>query len=87
MSEIQMTPREILDQDYLSLTRIQRAISHTHDSVLSELLRVSSEQQSKLFKDAVRRVRELLNGMDKSVFNTQLELDIPDALLDDKELF
>jgi hypothetical protein len=87
MTEIKMTPREILNQDYLSLTRIQRAITHMHDSVLVEQLRVSNEEQSKLFKDAVRRVRDLLNGMDQIVFNTQLELDIPDELLDDKELF
>jgi hypothetical protein len=87
MSETPMTPREILDQDYLSLTRIQRAITYTHDSVLSEVLRVSTEQQSKLFKDAVSRVRDLLNSVDQIVFNTQLALDIPDALLDDKELF
>ena len=82
MAENQMTPREILDQDYLSLARIQRAITQTYDSVLVETLRVSHEQQSKLFKDAVSKVRQLLGDMDQIVFNTQLGLDVPDALLD-----
>ena len=82
-----MTPREILDQDYLSLARIQRAITQTYDSVLVETLRVSHEQQSKLFKDAVSKVRQLLGDMDQIVFNTQLGLDVPDALLDSEELF
>ena len=82
-----MTPREILDQDYLSLARIQRAITQTYDSVLVETLRVSHEQQSKLFKDAVSKVRELLGDMDQIVFNTQLGLDVPDAQLDSQELF
>jgi hypothetical protein len=87
MAENQMTPREILDQDYLSLARIQRAITQTYDSVLVETLRVSHEQQSKLFKDAVSKVRELLGDMDQIVFNTQLGLDVPDAQLDSQELF
>ena len=87
MAENQMTPREILDQDYLSLARIQRAITQTYDSVLVETLRVSHEQQSKLFKDAVSKVRQLLGDMDQIVFNTQLGLDVPDALLDSEELF
>ena len=87
MAENQMTPREILDQDYLSLARLQRAITQTYDSVLVETLRVSHEQQSKLFKDAVSKVRQLLGDMDQIVFNTQLGLDVPDALLDSEELF
>ena len=87
MAENQMTPREILDQDYLSLARIQRAITQTYDSVLVETLRVSHEQQSKLFKDAVSKVRQLLGDMDQIVFNTQLGLDVPDAQLDSQELF
>jgi hypothetical protein len=87
MAENQMTPREILDQDYLSLARIQRAITQTYDSVLVETLRVSNEQQSKLFKDAVSKVRQLLGDMDQIVFNTQLGLDVPDAQLDSQELF
>jgi hypothetical protein len=87
MAETQMTPREILDQDYLSLTRIQRAITQTYDSVLVETLRVSNEQQSKLFKEAVSKVRALLGDIDQIVFNTQIELDVPDELLGSEELF
>ncbi|CAB4145142.1 hypothetical protein UFOVP1217_171 [uncultured Caudovirales phage] len=87
MAETNMTAREVLDQDYLSLSRIQRAINSTYESVLGEILRAPSEQQSQMFKDAISKIQITLREMEQLIFETQLGLDIPDSILDSKEPF
>ena len=66
MAETNMTAREIMDQDYLSLGRIQRALNQNHEVILGELLRVDPTQQSAVFKEAVRKVRELLDEIGRA---------------------
>lgn len=87
MAETNMTAREIMDQDYLSLGRIQRALNQNHEVILGELLRVDPTQQSAVFKEAVRKVRELLDGATEVIYEAQMGLRVPEFLLDESELF
>ena len=74
-----------MDQDYLSLGRIQRALNQNHDVIVSELLRVDSTEQTAVFKEAVRKVRELLDNTAEVIHEAQMGLRIPDFLLDESE--
>jgi len=76
-----------MDQDYLSLGRIQRALNLNHDVLVSELLRVDSTEQTAVFKEAVRKVRELLDNTAEVIHEAQMGLRIPDFLLDESEQF
>ena len=76
-----------MDQDYLSLGRIQRALNQNHDVIVSELLRVDSTEQTAVFKEAVRKVRELLDNTAEVIHEAQMGLRIPDFLLDESERF
>ena len=87
MAETNMTAREIMDQDYLSLGRIQRALNQNHEVILGELLRVDPTQQSAVVKEAVRKVRELLDGATEVIYEAQMGLRVPEFLLDESELF
>jgi len=87
MTENQMSVREIMDQDYLSLGRIQRALDQNHEVILSELLRVDIAQQTAVFKEAVRKIRELLDSTGKVINEAQVGLRVPEFLLDESELF
>ena len=87
MAETNMTAREIMDQDYLSLGRIQRALNQNHEVILGELLRVDPTQQSAVFREAVRKVRELLDGATEVIYEAQMGLRVPEFLLDESELF
>jgi hypothetical protein len=87
MAETNMTAREIMDQDYLSLGRIQRALNQNHEVILGELLRVDPTQQTAVFKEAVRKVRELLDGATEVIYEAQVGLRVPEFLLDESELF
>ena len=87
MSNTQSSVRVIMDQDYLSLGRIQRALNLNHDVLVSELLRVDSTEQTAVFKEAVRKVRELLDNTAEVIHEAQMGLRIPDFLLDESEQF
>ena len=87
MSNTQSSVRVIMDQDYLSLGRIQRALNQNHDVIVSELLRVDSTEQTAVFKEAVRKVRELLDNTAEVIHEAQMGLRIPDFLLDESERF
>lgn len=87
MSNTQSRVREIMDQDYLSLGRIQRALNLNHDVLVSELLRVDSTEQTAVFKEAVRKVRELLDNTAEVIHEAQMGLRIPEFLLDESERF
>lgn len=76
-----------MDQDYLSLGRIQRALNLNHDVLVSELLRVDSTEQTAVFKEAVRKVRELLDNTAEVIHEAQMGLRIPEFLLDESERF
>ena len=76
-----------MDQDYLSLGRIQRALNQNHDVIVSELLRVDSTEQTAVFKEAVRKVRELLDNTAEVIHEAQMGLRVPEFLLDESELF
>jgi hypothetical protein len=87
MAETQMSVREIMDQDYLSLSRIRRALDQNHEVILGELLRVDMAQQTAVFKEAVRKVRELLDDAAIVIDEAQMGLRVPEFLLDESELF
>ena len=87
MSNTQSSVRVIMDQDYLSLGRIQRALNLNHDVLVGELLRVDSTEQTAVFKEAVRKVRELLDNTAEVIHEAQMGLRIPDFLLDESERF
>jgi len=76
-----------MDQDYLSLGRIQRALNQNHDVIVGELLRVDSTEQTAVFKEAVRKVRELLDNTAEVIHEAQMGLRIPEFLLDESERF
>lgn len=76
-----------MDQDYLSLGRIQRALNLNHDVLVGELLRVDSTEQTAVFKEAVRKVRELLDNTAEVIHEAQMGLRIPEFLLDESERF
>jgi hypothetical protein len=76
-----------MDQDYLSLGRIQRALNQNHDVLVGELLRVDSTEQTAVFKEAVRKVRELLDNTAEVIHEAQMGLRVPEFLLDESELF
>lgn len=76
-----------MDQDYLSLGRIQRALNQNHDVLVGELLRVDPTEQTAVFKEAVRKVRELLDITAEVIHEAQMGLRIPEFLLDESELF
>lgn len=76
-----------MDQDYLSLGRIQRALNQNHDVLVGELLRVDPTEQTAVFKEAVRKVRELLDNTAEVIHEAQMGLRIPEFLLDESELF
>jgi hypothetical protein len=76
-----------MDQDYLSLGRIQRALNQNHDVLVGELLRVDSTEQTAVFKEAVRKVRELLDSTAEVIHEAQMGLRVPEFLLDESELF
>lgn len=87
MSNTQSSVRVIMDQDYLSLGRIQRALNLNHDVLVGELLRVDSTEQTAVFKEAVRKVRELLDNTAEVIHEAQMGLRIPEFLLDESERF
>ena len=76
-----------MDQDYLSLGRIQRALNQNHDVLVGELLRVDPTEQTAVFKETVRKVRELLDITAEVIHEAQMGLRIPEFLLDESELF
>ena len=76
-----------MDQDYLSLGRIQHALNQNHDVLVGELLRVDPTEQTAVFKEAVRKVRELLDNTAEVIHEAQMGLRIPDFLLDESERF
>ena len=76
-----------MDQDYLSLGRIQHALNQNHDVLVGELLRVDPTEQTAVFKEAVRKVRELLDNTAEVIHEAQMGLRVPEFLLDESELF
>jgi hypothetical protein len=76
-----------MDQDYLSLSRIQHALNQNHEVILGELLRVDPTEQTAVFKEAVRKVRELLDDTAEVLHEAQMGLRVPEFLLDENELF
>lgn len=79
--------RDIYEQDTLSLGRILKAIQHTDDLVISELLRTEKINQSAVYKDLIKVVHDKLYQLETLIIETQGGLQIPASIATEREVF
>ena len=60
----QISLKQIFDADAVSLRKMVTGLNHLQDAILSEILKRPSEEQSGVYKDAVSRIRDILNDVD-----------------------